>query len=375
MIDKRYLKISLYAVFTLIVFYALKKAVDIAVIIIANIDDVFMCLARISGRALSVFSLPVIAFVIAYLLDPFCDYFQEIIEKRLKLKTKKRIFGVTAVYALIIGLAALGLFFAFRSVGRAVPFDELVSDSIGELNSMYDNLTAFLEKRGLYSYFSAYADEALVYIRDSTERITNAALKKAPDIGNFLLNLLLGFVVAFYFLLDKERFLGSTKTFFERVLPKKAYKVLKGAALEAHSVFSGYIRGQLTDALIMSLLIASVLTILRVRFAVVIGVISGFSNIIPYFGAIVGFTLAVFSALLSGDALKAVYAAVSIIALQQLDSCLIAPKIVGEKVELSPPAVIIALAVGGKLFGLWGMVFAVPVTGILKNVVMRQKLI
>ncbi|MCD7856067.1 MAG: hypothetical protein LUG66_10705 [Clostridiales bacterium] len=175
MIDKRYLKISLYAVFTLIVFYALKKAVDIAVIIIANIDDVFMCLARISGRAFSVFSLPVIAFVIAYLLDPFCDYFQEKIEKRLKLKTKRRILGVTAVYALIIGFAALGLFFAFRSVGRAVPFDELVSDSIGELNSMYDNLISSLQKRGLYSYFSAYADEALVYIRDSAERMTNAA--------------------------------------------------------------------------------------------------------------------------------------------------------------------------------------------------------
>lgn len=188
-----------------------------------------------------------------------------------------------------------------------------------------------------------------------------------------MLNLLLGFVVAFYFLLDKERILGGAKAFFERLLPKKAYKVLKNAAFEAHSVFSGYIRGQLTDALIMSLLIASVLTILRVRFAVVIGVISGFSNIIPYFGAIVGFTLAVFSALLSGDGLKAVYAAVSIIALQQLDSCLIAPKIVGEKVELSPPAVIIALAAGGKLFGLWGMVFAVPVTGILKNAVLQYK--
>lgn len=187
-----------------------------------------------------------------------------------------------------------------------------------------------------------------------------------------MVNLLLGFVIAFYFLLDKEKFLKGGKALFKRLLPQKIYLLVRKAALDAHSVFSGYIRGQLTDAFIMSLLIASLLTILRVRFAVVIGIISGFSNIIPYFGALVGFALAVLSALLSGEALKAVYAAIAVIILQQLDSAVIAPKIVGEKVELSPPAVIIALAVGGKLFGLWGMIFAVPAVGIFKNIILSS---
>lgn len=136
--------------------------------------------------------------------------------------------------------------------------------------------------------------------------------------------------------------------------------------MDIHGVFFGYIRGQLTDAFIMSLLISSFFVIFRIKFAVLIGVISGFSNIIPYFGAITGFCLAVFSALLSGEPIKAVYAAVIMVGLQQIDSVFIVPKIVGEKVELSPPAVIVALAVGGKLFGILGMIFAVPFCGILK---------
>lgn len=372
MIDKRYLKISLYGVFTLIVFYVLKKGVDIAVLLIANFDDIFACLARVTGKAFSVFSLPVFGFVTAYLLDPLCDFFQNAYDKRFKRKSSRRVQGVAAVYIILIGfLFGMG-FFAARSIDGAVSLDSLISDSVLQLNVMYGNVVDFLEKKGLYSVFEGYVDRAWAGLWESVNRFGELAIKRAAGLGGFMVNLLLGFVIAFYFLLDKEKFLKGGKALFKRLLPQKIYLLVRKAALDAHSVFSGYIRGQLTDAFIMSLLIASLLTILRVRFAVVIGIISGFSNIIPYFGALVGFALAVLSALLSGEALKAVYAAIAVIILQQLDSAVIAPKIVGEKVELSPPAVIIALAVGGKLFGLWGMIFAVPAVGIFKNIILSS---
>jgi predicted PurR-regulated permease PerM len=103
-----------------------------------------------------------------------------------------------------------------------------------------------------------------------------------------------------------------------------------------------------------------------VNFAVLIGMFSGLANLIPYFGAFVGFILSVFVALLSGDVTQAVYAGIIVIVLQQIDGIFIQPKIVGEKVELSPVLVLLSLSVFGSMFGLPGMIFAVPLCAIFK---------
>ncbi|MDR2649195.1 MAG: AI-2E family transporter, partial [Clostridiales bacterium] len=140
---------------------------------------------------------------------------------------------------------------------------------------------------------------------------------------------------------------------------------------DMHSVFSGYIRGQLTDALIMAVLISVLLSVIGVDFAIVIGIFTGFSNIIPYFGAIIGFLLSVIVALISGEPIKALYAAIGVLVLQQIDAVFINPKVVGKNVELSPLLVILALSAGGTLFGMPGMILAVPVCAIAKMFLTR----
>ena len=140
---------------------------------------------------------------------------------------------------------------------------------------------------------------------------------------------------------------------------------------EANRIFSGYIGGQLTDAIVMATLISLAFLIIGIDYPFIIGVISGFSNLIPYVGAIVAFFLAVSVALLGGSPIKAMYAAIVILLLQQLDSAVIVPKIVGNKVELHPVLVILSLSVFGSIFGIWGMVFAVPVTAIIKIILYR----
>ncbi|MBQ6555481.1 MAG: AI-2E family transporter, partial [Firmicutes bacterium] len=156
------------------------------------------------------------------------------------------------------------------------------------------------------------------------------------------------------------------------LLPENACRKLFLAAREIHEVFSGYIRGQLTDAVIMSVLISSALSIMKLPFSVPIGIFSGFTNIIPYFGAVMGLVLSVITALVSGGTGKAVLAAVVMLILQQIDGLIIVPKVVGEKVSLSPVLVIIALGVAGNLFGILGMVFAVPATALIKLFARKQ---
>ncbi len=371
--DKKYLKISLYTVFTLVLFYVFKNIIDTAVISLANIDIIFRSLAAFAGRAFSLFSLPLTSFVIAYILDPFCDFFQNMYNRKFGRTPERRIWGVTAAYAVILIFFAVIIFFAGKFIGDNFSADKFSALTISRLNEMYYNAEDFLKRKGLYDITAGYLNELWSSLFGFYDDLGKSLINGAAGFGNVVLNIALGFVIAFYFLIDKEKYSELTKGFFKHFLPEKIYKSAAKITTDCHNVFSGYIRGQLADAFIMSLLISSFLVIFRIRFAVIIGLISGFSNIIPYFGAITGFCLAVVSALLSGEPVKAVSAAVIMVVLQQIDSVFISPKIVGEKVELSPPAVIVALTVGGKLFGIWGMIFAVPLCGILKTVLKNRR--
>ena len=136
---------------------------------------------------------------------------------------------------------------------------------------------------------------------------------------------------------------------------------------EVYSVFAGYLSGQIVDAAIMAVLFSGAFLVVGLPHAVFLGLLSGFSNLIPYFGAITAFILAVFSGLLSGSPVKALYASVLILLLQQVDSLFIVPKAVGKKVELHPVLVLLSLAVFGRWFGFWGLLFAVSLGALCKK--------
>ena len=165
---------------------------------------------------------------------------------------------------------------------------------------------------------------------------------------------------------DEEKIILRLKKYTATFINEKWNKRLLSLIDDINIVFSGYVRGQLTDGLIMSALLSLGLSVIKVPFAVAIGLFSGFSNIIPYFGSVIGFTLSVGMALISGEPIRALYASIVVIALQQIDTIIIVPKIVGKNVKLSPIMVIISLAVAGKLFGIVGMIFAVPVVAVVK---------
>ena len=98
-----------------------------------------------------------------------------------------------------------------------------------------------------------------------------------------------------------------------------------------YTVFAGYLSGQLLDASVMAVLFSAAFTIVGLPHGILIGLVSGFSNLIPYFGAVMAFFLAVLAGLFSGAPMKAVYASVLILLLQQVDSIFIVPKAVGQK--------------------------------------------
>lgn len=329
--DKSYFKLCFYIIFTFMVIYIFKNAVDLLVYALINMGGIYRGVLKGARSVFSIFSVIITGFVIAYILNPLADFFDNLFHKR-GLSVVSAFFVLIIIMAIVISAVALNL--KGESLQEQI---ELYRQNITKIENM------------LLSY-----DIKLPYPKINMY-----------SIGKWGTQLFLGFVISIYFLKDKEKIITNLN-YYTELLPKtvttKIYYVLN----RLNRAFSGYVRGQLTDAVIIASLLSLVLSVINIPFAIPVSVISGFLNIIPYFGAIFGLIMAGGITILSGEYLKALYAVIAVFIIQQADAVYISPKIVGESVKLSPVTVIIALAVSANLFGIWGMVLSVPVVSFLK---------
>ncbi len=359
--DRNWFKLCFYIIITFTAVYIIKEVIDMCAYTLINVkgvtEGIFKCIRYI----IAVLAPIITAFVIYYVLSPLVDMIKERVKSRRLACII--VFGFLCFFPVCIGAVS---FFKLRSLGQGSVTEGIFhafTYLIKRMDTAYMSLTYFLENMGLG------------IIRDYIEgAVFRADLRSYSDILRLCvvscLNLILGGVMGFYLLLREKPF-GRLSDILAVLLPRKIYKPLKTLGEDLNHIFLGYIRGQLTDGLIMSLLIGTGLWLVKIPFAFAIGIISGFSNLIPYFGSAVGFVLTIASALISGEYIRVLYGCGIMLLLQQLDSVYIVPKVVGEKVKISPFGVIAALSIGGKVFGLWGMVLAVPVTAVLKAYILR----
>jgi predicted PurR-regulated permease PerM len=151
-----------------------------------------------------------------------------------------------------------------------------------------------------------------------------------------------------------------------RVIPPSAQPKVRAIAADLDGLLGGFIRGQFLVGAVVGACITVALLVTNVKYAVLIGVVAGLLNIIPFVGAIVGFVPAVLLALFNDGWQHALVVAACFVAINQLEGHVIAPRIVSESVGLSPLMVIVAILIGGELGGLGGMFLAVPVAGVLR---------
>ncbi len=426
--DKKYLKISFHVVITAILIYLSLSILSLVFTGIFNINDVFVSIGSFFGYLTMILKPLIIAFIIAYIMDPIVDKFQKLYDnysknhmshdKQVKIMVKEfkreeeqredsvdkksgfiyRPRSEGTLFTYLVFFATIGLIIALIVTSVTSKSEELISDAnqsqeiSEELNidnledttliediaisiyAMFDKymddfkiMEKTIDNLGLSEKFDGYIEKFGEFIKDLSTIILKIVLSIASGLATFFISL----VLAFYMLRDKAKFKHNTIIFLDMFTPKKLGVALKNFGGDLHAVFSGYLRGQLTDAAIIGFLLGASLSVIGIPFAWFIGIFSGFSNLIPYIGAFVGFILAVTSGLLSGQPILALYATIIIIIIQQLDTIYISPKFVGQSVELSPFLVILSLAVAGSMFGLVGMILAVPVTAIIKILISR----
>ncbi|MHB8141966.1 MAG: AI-2E family transporter [Vulcanimicrobiaceae bacterium] len=169
-------------------------------------------------------------------------------------------------------------------------------------------------------------------------------------------------IIALYILVDADTIQRSLLGLFSLSVRPRVKKIID----ELDTVIGGFVRGQLMVAATVGFLVFLMLTILHVKYALLIGIVAGVLEVIPYVGAFVGAVPAVFIALFTNGWENAIFVVIGFIVINQLEGNLIAPFIVSESVGLSPLIVIIALFAGAELFGLPGLILAVPIAGAIK---------
>ncbi len=304
-----------------------------------------------------------IAFTLAYILNPAVA--------SLERKGVNRILSILIVFtvALVIG-SGFTLF--------------MVVSISGELSSMQPNLPGYAQHiyditpPALKSYLGIETPERLsLRLNELLQQARTAApdllrpvllfLQRAFSSTVGVILAILGYfiipVYLFYLLAD----LPQLKGFIESFIPER-YRADYGEKLiEVDTVLSGFIRGQLSVCAILALLYSIGLYFIGIDLAIAIGTLAGITFIIPYVGTIIGIVLSIIMAFLKfHDFLHPLLCLGWFILVQALEGAVITPKIVGDTVGLHPLVAIIALLIGGQMFGIMGMLLAVPVTAVLQ---------
>lgn len=191
---------------------------------------------------------------------------------------------------------------------------------------------------------------------------------------NVLKNLLIGMIISIYILFAKEKFIAQCKKLLYAIIPVKAANLTLQTSRRANKVFSGFVIGKIIDSAIIGVLcfagmsLFNLLSPREMPYVLLISVIIGVTNVIPFFGPFIG---AIPSGLLIllVDPLMALYFGIFILLLQQLDGNVIGPKILGDSTGLSAFWVMFAILLGGGLFGFTGMLLGVPAFAVLYNII------
>ena len=184
------------------------------------------------------------------------------------------------------------------------------------------------------------------------------------DILIFMKNFLIGAIVALYVLADKEKFVAKSKMMVYAILPHKWANMLIRVMRFTDKTFGGFIYGKLLDSAIIGVLCYIGMSLLNMPYTVLISVIVGVTNVIPFFGPYIG-AIPCILLILVVDPIKGLYFAIFILLLQQFDGNILGPKILGDSTGLSSFLVIVAILIGGGIFGIPGMIIGVPVFAVL----------
>lgn len=338
-------------------------------------------------RRLTVILQPVIiGLVLAYLLNPVMRFLEghimKVIAPHIKSARKARrasrgaaiagaLLFLVGIFVLLIAAIVPAVTVSIQGMAVSLPgevnnliawvdeFTQGDSDAAAVVNSVIEQTSSALQQ--------FLEEDLLVKVQSYLSSITSGVIYGVK----FVMNILVGIIISVYVMASQETFAGQAKKIVYALFKPVRANVIIDTMRKSNEIFGGFITGKLLDSAIIGVLAYVVLAIMKMPDTMLLAVIIGVTNIIPFFGPFIG-AVPAFVIVVLQNPIQGIYFLIFIVVLQQVDGNIIGPKILGNSTGLSSFWVVFAILVFGGLWGFPGMLLGVPVMAVIYYIVQKS---
>lgn len=366
--NQKYLQIALYVFLT-------AAAIILFAVLCFHLEEAGAFISKV----LEVFSPFIYGFIIAYLVNPimkkfethvlrFPDSFRWKDKLRRPLSVALGMLVFLMILSVMVGLIIPQVVSSFKDLQAKISdyvtaAQKLADDFIRDFplfNGQYENLSEFLDVNEISTDLQSVIANFSNLLGAAADSIISYGAKFVVEVSN----LLVGFIAAVYMLLAKERLAAKLKKFLAAFLSKRHYVNLVYLSRYTDKTVGGFIYGKIIDSIIIGILTFIIMSIAKMPFPLLISVIVGITNIIPFFGPFIGAIPSGFIVFIADPGMT-IWFLLMILIIQLTDGNIIGPRILGESTGLTSLAVLVSITIAGGLFGFPGMILGVPAAAVI----------
>ena len=322
------------------------------------------------SNAVSIISPFIYAFAIAFILNRPMMWFERTL---FKDKKKKRIFSVAVTFTIAISLISVLMVLVLPQIGLSIAY--LVEAMPGFIQSVSQTAMEVMEQIHLNSRLSRQVQEMWnnigTGIMNFTVSVLPGVVNVSIGIGNAVIKSIMSTIIAIYMLASKDRLKFQIKKFFYAYFSRNFAEETFELGRMSNTIFSDFIIGKMIDSTIIGIIAFIGMLFIYPDYAVLIAIIIGVTNMIPFFGPFIGAIPSIFILLILSPFASFVFL-IFIIVLQQVDGNIIGPKVLGSSLGLSPLWILVGIIVGNGAMGFLGMIIGVPTFAVIYNLVSRN---
>jgi predicted PurR-regulated permease PerM len=343
-------------------------------ILLVRIVGSFNNTVKLLGQALQVIAPFLVGAFIAFILYPLVRFFyRNLFKNTLHMKSDKlsKWLSILVTYVIAIGVIAILMVFILPQLYTSI------TDIVDRLPVWYNNLTTmvdnfenrhadlgFIDYNLINEHLTSLYPKIISYLTDTLANLLPYVVNTSMAIVKGVVNLIISIMVSVYMISDHKNIFYQFKKLLYAVFPKQAADTARAICRESTNIFLKFMYGKAIDSVIIGIICFVCMNIFKFPYTVLISVIVGITNMIPYFGPYIGGVLGGIIIVIVNP-VQVIFFAVMILVIQQFDGLFLGPKILGDSTGLKPLWVIFAIVVGGAMFGVLGMFLGVPTMAVI----------
>ena len=343
-------------------------------ILLVRIVGSFNNTVKLLGQALQVIAPFLVGAFIAFILYPLVRFFyRNLFKNTLHMKSGKlsKWLSILVTYVIAIGVIAILMVFILPQLYTSI------TDIVDRLPVWYNNLTTmvdnfenrhadlgFIDYNVINEHLTSLYPKIISYLTDTLANLLPYVVNTSMAIVKGIVNLIISIMVSVYMISDHKNIFYQFKKLLYAVFPKQAADTARTICRESTNIFLKFMYGKAIDSVIIGIICFICMNIFKFPYTVLISVIVGITNMIPYFGPYIGGVLGGIIIVIVNP-VQVIFFAVMILVIQQFDGLFLGPKILGDSTGLKPLWVIFAIVVGGAMFGVLGMFLGVPTMAVI----------